>query len=304
MRKKIFIIIFMIVTCFAVFGESVIATTYNTELTIQDILDVFLEECNRKNYLYQVWDYHVYTDEADQNYAWCVKVDTDGYEYYDYGQKVKVHERSVYLYIKNGYLVYKTFGGPTKTGMKECFDGDKEFDKVVESCKSAVSGLLTESSKWIKRYKKEYRPAELLCLDRLSTLDNFVVIWYTSENSYKDYSFITDSSFIDKIKNLNFTETTYHDDLVGVSKRHNVTYFSLSSSSVNKRSIPSVSKLKKYLNDGYDEFLVQDTYETYYKVVNNKVFFYYAKVCTYVKMQELIDNNGNTFACNWYYTYE
>lgn len=303
MRKRFFIIIFMIVTCFAVFGESVIATTYNTELTIQDILDVFLEECNRENYLYQVWDYHVYTDESDQNYAWCVKVDTDGYEYYDYGHK-KVYERSVYLYIKNGYLVYKTFGGPTKTGMKECFDGDKEFDKVVESCKSAVSGLLKESSTWIKRYKKEYRPAELLGLDRLSTLNNFIGIWYTSENSYKDYSFITDSSLIDKIKNLNFTETTYHDDLVGVSKRHNVTYFSLSSSSVNKRSIPSVSKLKKYLNDGYDEFLVQDTYETYYKVVNNKVFFYYAKVCTYVKMQELIDNNGNTFACNWYYTYE
>ena len=163
--------------------------------------------------------------------------------------------------------------------------------------------MLTESSKWIKRYKKEYRPAELLGLDRLSTLDNFT-IWYTSKNSYKDYSFITDNSFIDKIKNLNFTETTLCDDLVGVSKRHNVTYFSLSSNRVNKRSIPSVSKLKKYLNDGYDEFLVQDTYEAYYKVVNNKVFFYYAKVCSYVKMQDLIDNNGNIFACNWYFTYE
>ena len=65
--------------------------------------------------------------------------------------------------------------------------------------------------------------------------------------------------------------------------------------------------LSLFLTSGvfaYDEFLVQDTYETYYKAVNNKVFFYYAKVCSYVKMQDLIDNNGNTFACNWYYTYE
>lgn len=54
-----------------------------------------------------------------------------------------------------------------------------EFDKIVESCKTAVSGLLTESSNWIKRYKKEYRSAELLSLDRLSTLDRIIGMWYT-----------------------------------------------------------------------------------------------------------------------------
>lgn len=174
MRKRLFIIIFTVVTCLVAFGKTRIATTYNTELTIQDILDVFLEECNRQNYLYQVWDYHVYTDESDQNYAWCVEVDTDGYEYYGY----YVYERSVYLYMKNGYLTYKTFGAPTRTGMKHCFNADGEFDKIVESCKTAVSGLLTESSNWIKRYKKEYSSAELLGLDRLSTLDNMLG-WYT-----------------------------------------------------------------------------------------------------------------------------
>ena len=179
MRKRLFIIIFTVVTCLVAFGKTRIATTYNTELIIQDILDVFLEECNRQNYLYQVWDYHVYTDESDQNYAWRVEVDTDGYEYYGYYKSIKVYERSVYLYIKNGYLAYKTFGVPTRAGMKDCFNAEGEFDKIVESCKTAVSGLLTESSNWIKRYKKEYRSAELLSLDRLSTLDRIIGMWYT-----------------------------------------------------------------------------------------------------------------------------
>ena len=301
MRKRLFIVIFTVVTCFVVFGKTSIATTYNTELTIQDILDVFLEECNREKYLYQVWDYHVYTNETDQNYAWSVMVDTDGY----HSGSTEVYERSVYLYMKNGYLAYKTFGGPTQTGMKSCFNGNKEFDKVVESCKSAVSGLLAESSTWIKRYKKEYRPAELLGLDRLSTLNRSAVdgTWYTFKDSYKDYWFITDSSLIDKIENLSFTETVWCDDLIGVSKRHNVTYFVILSG-VNYRTVPSVSQLKKYLNDGYDEFLVCDSQPTYYKVVDNKVFFYWADVCTYVKMQDLINNNGNTWKCDRYQTYK
>lgn len=313
MRKRLFIIIiFTVITCFVAFGETKIATTYHTDLTIQDILDIFLEECNKPRYLYQVWDYHVYTDESDQNYAWAVAVNTDGYTYKGaYGSTTKVYERSVYLYMKNGYLAYKTFGGPTQTGMKDCFNGNEEFDKIVASCKSAVSGLLDESSNWIKRYKKEYRPAELLGLDRLSTLNNIFAIdkslgsfWYTTNDRYKDYMFITDNSVIDKIKNLNFTETTWHDDLIDVSKRHNVIYFSLPSENVNNRTVPSVSQLKKYLNDGYDEFLVCDFQKAYYKVVNNKVFFYYAKVCWYVKMQDLINSNGDTLVCNGYYTYK
>lgn len=75
--------------------------------------------------------------------------------------------------------------------------------------------MLDESSNWIKRYKKEYRSDELLGLDRLSALNNMFAIdkifgnfWYADEESYRDYNFITDNSLIDKIKNLNFTETT------------------------------------------------------------------------------------------------
>lgn len=89
-----------------------------------------------------------------------------------------------------------------------------------------------------------------------------------------------------------------------MAKRHNVTYFILPAISENKRTVPPVSQLKKYLNDGYDEFLVEDFQPTYYKVVNNKVFYYNAKVCKYVKMQDLINNNGDTLMCNYYYTYE
>lgn len=56
MRKRLFIIIFTVITCLVAFGKTKIATTYHTDLTIQDILDIFLEECNKPMYLYQVWD--------------------------------------------------------------------------------------------------------------------------------------------------------------------------------------------------------------------------------------------------------
>lgn len=54
----------------------------------------------------QIADYKVYTEPEKQNYAWAVKIDTEGYV----EDRTKTYESSIYLFMKNGYVCLKTLG--------------------------------------------------------------------------------------------------------------------------------------------------------------------------------------------------
>ena len=80
MKKLLAAFLFILTVATSVFAEEVIATTYQTNLKPQDMVEIFVEEINRDKYAYQIADYKVYTESEKQNYAWQVVIGDMGYD--------------------------------------------------------------------------------------------------------------------------------------------------------------------------------------------------------------------------------
>ena len=204
--KKIFAILF---TCFSIsnlFSSQKIATTYKTSLTPTDMVEIFLETIgNYATYAYQIWDYEVYTKEDEQNFAWSVYTDDQGYTSRGY----RVKEASVYLYLTNGFISLRTFGGQTTINSKQCLKADEteNFKQVYASCKNAIINYRVQGEKWLKRYNRNFREDQIIALNKLCGIVGLLGKYNISDYTgwFDDYSFVKDLTD-DKIQVLNWQE--------------------------------------------------------------------------------------------------
>lgn len=272
--KKILIALLSILTLSsAVFALDTVATTYQTNLKPQDMVEIFVEELNKGKYQYQIADYKVYTEPEKQNYAWSVNIGNEGY----IENRTKTYERSIYLFMKNGYVCFKTFGGPTKSGFKTCIDANNEdFSKIRDSVYDSIDSYIRESKTWLRRYNKGYSEDELEALNKLycvtRTAFSFIINEYNFNGKYSVV--IEDTTLGDCIKSNNLTwEVSWNQDeeLLEFCKRRNCSLSKVFNEDYVDPETIKKAELKK-LKKEKQELLCYDvlTYKLY-KVQNNEV---------------------------------
>lgn len=273
MKKIVMILLSILTLSSAVFAMENVATTYQTNLKPSDMVEIFVEELNKGRYQYQIADYKVYTDPEKQNYAWAVKIDNDGYT----EGRTKVYERSVYIFMKNGYVCFKTFGGPTDSGFKTCIDANNEdFSKIRDSVYDSIDSYIRESKTWLKRYNKSYSEDELEALNKLycvtRTMSSFTIDEYNFNGKYNVV--IEDTTLDDCIKSNNLIwEVSWNQDeeLLEFCKRRNCSLSKVFNEDYVDPKTIKRAELKK-LKEEKQELLCYDviTYKLY-KVQNDEV---------------------------------
>ena len=312
--KKILITLLSILTLSsAVFAMENVATTYQTTLKPSDMVEIFVEELNKDSYRYQIADYKVYTEPEKQNYAWAVKIDNDGYT----EGRTKVYERSVYLFMKNGYVCFETFGGPTQTNLKSCIDGNSEggLGKIIDSLYGAIESFTNESLTWLKRYNESYSEDELEALSMLNSLDTFLGHYYVSDCELKRiYSNCILDAEVEVVESnvLNWISPSWligsNEELLLLSfcKKYNNQFLVEDCGRTDYKNIKDYKKseLKKLKKEGHDIVLDFRTQYRFYKVQGNKIVCVLVDFCPCYKIDDLllgkyerfyryIDNHGN-----------
>ena len=308
--KKILITLLSILTLSsAVFAMENVATTYQTALKPSDMVEIFVEELNRDSYRYQIADYKVYTEPEEQNYAWAVKINNDGYT----EGRTKVYERSVYLFMKNGYVCLKTFGIPTQTNFKRCIDGNSEsgYSKIRDSLYAAIESFTNESLTWLKRYNENYSEDELEALVMLNSLVNFCTYYDISEYYLKGKydSMLTDNNTrCAESSALNWVSPSWlngsNEELLLLSfcKKHNTQFLveNCGKTSYKDEKDYKKSELKKLKKEGYDSIIDFRTQYRFYKVQDNKIVCALVDFYAYYKIDDILLGNyksskiGNT----------
>ena len=164
--KKIFCFILFTLFSFSIFAEwKKIATTYGTNLSYNDIVEIFIEEINKPHYENVLWYYQVFTDEKEQNYAWSVKICTDGYKY-DNDEK-HADERSLILCTNNGCIEFHSFSISTRRTINGITESSNTNQNMQIRQMSRVFGnYLDESNRWLKRYGYKYNSDQLKAFDK------------------------------------------------------------------------------------------------------------------------------------------
>ena len=298
--KKILIILLSILTLSsAVFALDTVATTYQTNLKPQDMVEIFVEELNKDKYQYQIADYKVYTESEKQNYAWAVAIDNDGYT----EGRTKTYESSIYLFMKNGYVCLKTFGGPTQTNLKSCIDGNSEggSGKIRDSLYAAIESFTDESLTWLKRYNKSYSEGELEALTMLNSLDNYFTYYISEFELKRKYSNILIDSMIRCVESstLNWVSPSWlsgsNEELLLLSfcKKHNTQFLVEHCSMIPYKDKDDYKKseLKKLKKEGYDKILDFKTRYRFYKVQDNKIVCALIDFYPYYKIDDILLRN-------------
>lgn len=273
MKKILTILLSILILSSAVFALDTVATTYQTTLKPSDMVEIFVEELNKDKYQYQIADYKVYTEPEKQNYAWAVKIDNDGY----IEGRTKVYERSIYLFMKNGYVCFKTFGGPTQSGFKTCIDANNEdFSKIRDSVYDSIDSYIRESKTWLKRYNKSYSEDELEALNKLycvtRTMFSFTINEYNFNGKYEVV--IEDSTLSDCIKSLNLIwEVSWNQDeeLLEFCKRRNCSLSKVFNEAYVDPKTIKKSELKKLKKEKQELLCYDVTTYNFYKVQNDEV---------------------------------
>lgn len=65
MKKILIALLSILILSSAVFALDTVATTYQTNLKPQDMVEIFVEELNKDKYQYQIADYKVYTEPEE-----------------------------------------------------------------------------------------------------------------------------------------------------------------------------------------------------------------------------------------------
>ena len=296
--KKILIALLSILTLSsAVFALDTVVTTYQTNLKPQDMVEIFVEEINRDKYAYQIADYKVYTEPEEQNYAWAVKIDNDGY----IENRTKVYERSVFLFMKNGYVCFKTFGGPTTSNMKDCIDCNSEGgrDKIRDSLYYAIEFFTDESLTWLNRYNKNYSEDELEALVMLNSIEKFFSTYDISKYELKrTYSNLLIDSMIRCVESstLNWTSPSRLSGsneeflLLSFCKKHNTQFLveDCGKTSYKDKEDYKKSELKKLKKEGYDKILDFKIQYRFYKVQDNKIVCALVDYYPYYKIDDIL----------------
>lgn len=310
--KKILIVLLSILTLSsAVFALDTVATTYQTNLKPSDMVEIFVEEINKDKYLYQIADYKVYTEPEKQNYAWAVKIDTEGYNCSN--GLTQVYERSVYLFMKNGYVRLSTFGRPTQIGFKKCIDGNSEggLGKIIDSLYGAIESFTNESLTWLKRYNESYSEDELEALSMLNSLDTFLGYYYVSDCELKRiYSncILDAEAEVVESNALNWISPSWligsNEELLLLSfcKKHNTQFLveNCGKTSYKDEKDYKKSELKKLKKEGYDSIIDFRTQYRFYKVQDNKIVCALVDLYAYYKIDDILLGNyksskiGNT----------
>lgn len=302
--KKLFIILlaFCLTLSSAVFAEKkTVATTYQTNLKPQDMVEIFVEEINRDKYAYQIADYKVYTESEKQNYAWVVAIGDEGYDC-DNG-RTHVRERSIYLFMKNGYVCFKTFGGPTTSNMKDCIDVNSEGgrDKIRDSLYDAIDSFTDESITWLKRYNKNYSEDELEALTMLNSIEKFFTYDISKYKLKRKYSNILIDGMIRCVESgaLNWISPSWlsgsNEELLLLSfcKKHNTQFLveDCGMTPYKDKDDYKKSELKKLKKEGYDKILDFRTQYRFYKVQDNKVVCALVDFYPYYKIDDILLGN-------------
>ena len=295
MKKILITLLSILILSSAVFALDTVATTYQTNLKPQDMVEIFVEELNRAKYRYQIADYKVYTEPEKQNYAWAVKIDNDGYT----EGRTKVCERSIYLFMKNGYVCFKTFGGPTESGFKTCIDANNEdFSKIRDSLYAAIESFTDESLTWLKRYNKSYSDNELEALAMLNSLD-FLIDYYVSDlefrGKYRNRLLDSEVTCVES-NTLNWISPSWlsgsNEELLLLSfcKKHNTQFLveDCGTTSYKYKEDYKKSELKKLKKEGYDIILDFKTQYRFYKVQDNKIVCALVDFYPYYKIDDIL----------------
>ena len=301
--KKILIALLSILTLSsAVFALDTVATTYQTNLKPQDMVEIFVEEINRDNYAYQIADYKVYTEPEKQNYAWAVKIDNDGYT----EGRTKVYERSIYLFMNNGYVCFKTFGGPTTSGMKDCIDCNSEGGpgKIRDSLYYAIDSFTDESITWLKRYNKNYSEDELEALTMLNSIQKlftYDISKYYLKRKYGNFPLasadedirILESSALNWISPSWLSGSNEELLLLSFCKKHNAQFLveDCGTTSYKDKKDYKKSELKKLKKEGYDIIPDFKTQYRVYKVQDNKIVCALIDFYPYYKIDDILLGN-------------
>lgn len=300
--KKILIIMMIFMLATNIFAIETIATTYQTNLKPSDMVEIFVEELNKDSYAYQVGDYKVYTTQNEQNYAWSVMIDTEGYR----SGNTKVFERSIYLCMKNGYVCLKTFGGPTITNHKDCIDGNEEISKIHDTLYDAIYSYTKESKKWLKRYGKNYREDELEALDMLNNIDTLYDHYHTGiPGIFRREYYIVENSlqyikdFV-KSNNLSWSFYFYQDeDLLDFCKRHNCSLYKTGDEDIKKPESIKKSKLKKLKKEGHNIYVYYTCPYTFYKIQNDEVVSAQAYQQYYLSIDDMLLGDYQKISCRF-----
>ena len=309
MKKILITLLFALTISTTVFAEKkIVATTSQTNLKPQDMVEIFVEELNKDKYQYQIADYKVYTEPESQNYAWSVKIDNEGY----IENRTKTYERSIYLSMKNGYVRFSTFGGPTQSGFKTCIDCDSEGgrDKIRDSLYAAIESFTDESLTWLKRYNKNYSEDELEALAMLNSIEKLFTYDISKLKFKRTYrNFLLDSEIHCVESNtLNWTSPGWlsgsNEELLLLSfcKKHNTQFLVEDCGTTYYKSKEDYKKseLKKLKKEGYDIIPVFKTQYRFYKVQDNKIVCALVDFYPYYKIDDILLGNykskkiGNT----------
>ena len=300
MKKILITLLFALTISTAAFAEKkIVATISQTSLKPQDMVEIFVEEINKDKYRYQIADYKVYTEPERQNYAWSVKIYNDGYT----EDRTKVYERSIYLFMKNGYVCFKTFGGPTKSGFKTCIDANIEggSDKIRDSLYAAIESFTDESFAWLKRYNKNYSEDELEALAMLNSIEKLFTYDISKYEFKRTYSNILTDSMIRCVEsnNLNWTSPSWlsgsNEELLLLSfcKKHNTQFLveDCGTTFYKDKEDYKKSELKKLKKEGYDKILDFRNQYRFYKVQDNKIVCALVDFYPYYKIDDILLGN-------------
>lgn len=315
MRKLLISLLFVLTATASVFAKRTVATTYQTNLKPQDMVEIFVEELNKDKYRYLIADYEVYTEPEKQNYAWAVKIDTEGYNCNN--GLTQVCERSVYLFMKNGYVRLSTFGGPTQIGFKKCIDSNSEggFGKIIDSLYGAIESFTDKSLTWLKRYNESYSEDELEALSMLNSLDTILGYYYVSDcklkRKYNNCLLDTEVPWVESSA-LNWISPSWlsgsNEELLLLSfcKKYNNQFLVEDCGRTDYKNIKDYKKseLKKLKEEGRGIVLDFRTHYRFYKVQGNKIVCVLVDFCPCYKIDDLllgkyerfyryVDNQGN-----------
>lgn len=297
-RKNYFFLLVLFLSNYSLFGLEKIATTYQTKLTPMDMVEIFVEELNKGNYVYQIGDYQVYTEEDSQNYAWSVQIDTEGYEYNNSKGHGTVAERSVYLFMKNGWVALKTFGGPTQTNRKSCLNAnDKEqMEEISNSLGLAITDYRENGSKWLKRYGSKFSKEELLALDYLSNLEFTEWLgWVTVGLSYAGFSWNFSKNEISEVeKYYEYKESSsQNEEIIQLAERHDLQNLKMEWFSENISKYPSLTELKNLKKEGKNIYCSSSTSIIYFKIISGRLYQFTSYKNQFVDIDTLIEKNGD-----------
>ena len=144
MKRLLFSLILVCLSEFYIYADYIVATSES--FSESELIEMFFEELDKEHYDHCVIDYEPATENlapgemlvtmsvgdsknsfnlGSSNGRWSIRIGDEGYDYRgeswtNYGKIIHANERSIYLWIRNGYIAVRTFDNSTniRNGLK------------------------------------------------------------------------------------------------------------------------------------------------------------------------------------------